>query len=315
MSSDFSKIAPDLQAVAKKTPRITLNGVSARLINFIMPLAPAPKLPEDILVENIWIEGQDRRTKLRLRVYKPKTAHAPTPLLLWLHGGGYVIGTPEMDDLDCAGFVRELGLTVVSVDYRLAPFHPFPAGLDDGYSALRWIISRAQPDGFDLHRLAIGGNSAGAGLAAALVQLACDRREIFPAFQLLIYPMLDDRTVLRTGIDDSNNVAWSHKNNRFGWKSYLGQEGGAPDVPDYAVPARRKDLSGLPPAWIGVGTLDIFHDEDAAYARRLQDAGIQCEFITVPGAFHGFDRFGPLLPIVQNFQKSQIAALKRHLFS
>ena len=126
--------------------------------------------------------------------------------------------------------------------------------------------------------------------------------------------MLDDGTVLRTDIDNSYSITWNHKSNRFGWESYLGQACGADDVPDYSVPARRADLSGLPPAWIGVGDLDIFHDEDVAYAKRLSESGIECKIDVIPGAFHGFDVFDPQIPIVKEFRKSQIAALKKHLF-
>ncbi|MEP6895846.1 MAG: alpha/beta hydrolase [Chloroflexota bacterium] len=229
---------------------------------------PAPKTPADILIENVFILGQDDRTQIRLRIYKPKSISAPTPALLWIHGGGYVIGKPEIDDFTCTQYVRELGITVVSVDYRCAPKHPFPAGLNDCYAALKWVTSRAQELNVDSTRIAVGGNSAGGGLAAALAQLAHDRNEIHPLFQLLVYPMLDDRTVLRADIDDSTNVTWTQKSNRYGWESYLGKECGAEDVPAYSVPARRKDLSGLPPAWIGVGSLDVFHDEDVAYAQH-----------------------------------------------
>jgi acetyl esterase/lipase len=126
--------------------------------------------------------------------------------------------------------------------------------------------------------------------------------------------MLDDRTVLRTDIDDSNSPTWTQKSNRFGWESYLGQPCGADDVPAYAVSARRENLAGLPPAWIGVGTLDVFHDEDVAYAQRLQEQGIVCELVIVPGAFHGFDVFDAHISVVQEFRKSQIAALKKYLF-
>jgi acetyl esterase/lipase len=175
------------------------------------------------------------------------------------------------------------------------------------------VESHSRELGTDANRIAIGGNSAGGGLAAALVQLVHDRKEIKPVFQLLVYPMLDDRTVLRTDIDDSSNITWSQKNNRFGWESYLRQECGADDVPVYSVPARREDLSGLPPAWVGVGSLDIFHDEDAAYAQRLKECGVACEFDVIPGAFHGFDVFDPQVPIVQDFRKSQMAALKKYL--
>jgi len=279
-----------------------------------MFLMPPQKIPNDILVENIHIPGQDGRTKIRLRIYKPKSIAVPTPVLLWLHGGGYVMGRPEMDDRSCIQYVRELGIMVVSVDYRLAPKHPFPAALEDCYATLKWVVSHAQELNVDSQRIAVGGNSAGGGLAAALAQLAYDRQEIQPVFQLLVYPMLDDRTVLRADIDDSNNITWNQKSNRFGWESYLGGECGAEDVPAYSVPARREDLSGLPPAWIGVGALDIFHDEDVAYAQRLKECGIECEMDVIPGAFHGFDVFDPQIPIVQDFRKSQINALKKYLF-
>jgi acetyl esterase/lipase len=125
--------------------------------------------------------------------------------------------------------------------------------------------------------------------------------------------MLDDRTALRTDLDDTNNVTWSQRNNRFGWESYLGGACGAQDVPAYAVPARRADLSGLPPAWIGVGTLDLFCEEDLAYAERLRACGIDCELEIVPGAFHGFDVFDAELPVVRSFRAAQIAALGRAL--
>ena len=314
MKNEFSKIHLELQEIAKKSPKFNLSNKTLWLINLMMSLAPAPKTPEDILVDNTYIRGLNDQTKIRLRIYKPKSIAAPTPGLIWLHGGGYVMGRPEMDDRNCADFVRESGIMVVSVDYRCAPKYPFPAGLDDSYSALKWVASHSQQLGVDAKRIAIGGASAGGGLAAALGQLAHDRQEIKPIFQLLVYPMLDDRTALRTDIDDSNNVTWTQKSNRFGWESYLGKECGAEDVPTYSVPARREDLSGLPPTWIGVGSLDIFHDEDMAYAQRLKERGIECQIDIVPGAFHGFDVFDPQIPIVQDFRKSKISALKKGLF-
>jgi len=296
------------------SPRFNFSKKNLWLINLLMSAMPAPKIPEDILVENITIPGQAERTKIRLRIYKPKNIVAPTPVLIWMHGGGYVLGKPEQDDGSCAQYVRELGIAVVSVDYRCAPKHPFPAGLEDCYSALKWVESHSEELGMDTNRIAIGGASAGGGLAAALIQLAHDRQAIAPVFQLLIYPMLDDRTALRTDIDDRINVTWSQKSNRFGWESYLGKPCGAEDVPAYSVPARREDLSGLPPAWIGVGSLDVFYDEDAAYAQRLKECGIECQMDIIPGAFHGFDVFDPKLSIVQDFRKSQISALKEYLF-
>lgn len=313
MKDQFSKIHPELQQIAKKSPKFIFNHKNLWLINVLLALTPASKTSDDIRVENVFIPGQDERTKIRLRIYKPKSVAAPTPVLIWLHGGGYIMGNPEMDDRSCAEYVRELGITVVSVDYRCAPKHPFPAGLDDSYAALQWVVSHSKELGVDTSRIAVGGNSAGGGLAAALSQLAHDRQEVNIVFQLLVYPMLDDRTVLRTDIDDSSNITWNQKSNRYGWESYLGKQCGADDVPAYSVPARRADFSGLPKAWVGVGTLDVFHDEDVAYAQRLKACGVECEIEIVSGAFHGFDVFDPQVPIVQAFRRSQIAALKKYL--
>jgi acetyl esterase/lipase len=314
MDRKVSKIHPDLRQVANRSPKFLFSHKNLWLIKWIMNLTPAPRAPRDILIENILVTGQDDRTKIRLRIYKPKSGFPPAPVLIWLHGGGYVMGKPEMDDVRCVHYVRELGIPIVSVDYRYAPKHPFPAGLEDSYAALKWVHAYSQQLGIDPKRIALGGESAGGGLAAALAQLAYDRQEIKPIFQLLVYPMLDDRTVLRSDIDDSDNFTWSQESNRFGWESYLVKKCGAADVPAYSVPARREDLYGLPPAWIGVGTLDVFYDEDVAYAQKLRNCGVECDLHIAPDAFHGFDVFDDQLAIVQEFQKSQISALKKHLF-
>jgi acetyl esterase/lipase len=313
MKDKFSKVHPELQRAARRSPAFTCSNKSLWLIRLLMPLMPTPKTPE-VLVENIHVPGKDDRTRIRLRVYRQKSVAPPTPVLIWLHGGGYVMGRPEVDEVRCARYVRESGITVVSVDYRCAPKHPFPAGLEDSYSALKWVESHSRELGVDAKRTAIGGESAGGGLAASLVQLAHDRQEVKPVFQLLVYPMLDDRTVLRTDVGDNGNPVWNQKSNRFGWESYLGKKCGAGDVPEYAVPARREDLAGLARAWIGVGTVDLFHDEDMAYAQRLKACGVECEIYVVPGAFHGFDIFAPQAPVVRDFRESQISALKRSLF-
>jgi acetyl esterase/lipase len=231
-----------------------------------------------------------------------------------LHGGGYIIGKPEITEASCIEYVRELGVVVVSVDYRLAPDYPFPTSLEDAYTALKWVVAHAQELAIDAARIGIGGESAGAGLAAALIQMAHDRGEIKPVFQTLVYPMLDDKTTARQDLDDKGHFAWNQASNRYGWKSYLGKQSGADDLPAYAVPACREDLTGLPAAWIGVGSLDLFHDEDVAYAQKLRDCGVQCELIIVPGAFHGFDLMAPGAQVVKDFKKSQIVAMRRHLF-
>ena len=310
MKIPSSEIHPELQPFARLSPKFSFSQKNLWFMNLLMHLMPAPKPAKDIRIENLFIPGPGERTRIRLRIYAPKPAAGAAPVLLWLHGGGYVMGRPEMDDRVCAEYVRQAGIAVVSVDYRLAPKHPFPAALDDCTAALAWVVSQAGHLGIDATRIAIGGESAGGGLAAALVQRTYDRREITPVFQLLVYPMLDDRTVLRTDLDDSQGVLWDQQSNRFGWQSYLRKDCGAEEAPVYAVPARRDDLSGLPPAWIGVGSLDIFHDEAVAYAQRLKAAGVAGELKLVPGAFHGFDVINPRLPIVQDFRQSQISALK-----
>lgn len=254
-------------------------------------------------------EGEDHR--IRLCIYRPSDLTGPAPVLLWIHGGGYVIGRAEMNAAYVAGLVQKVGLVVISVDYRLAPAYSFPTPLNDCYQALKWISDNAQALGVDPDRIAIGGESAGGGLAASLAQLACDRGEVRPVFQLLVYPMLDDRSALREDLPEAEMVTWTPGSNRYGWECYLGRPCGSDDPPPYAVPIRRADLSGLPPAWIGVGTLDLFHDEDIAYAEKLRDDGVACELVVVPGAFHGFDQFDDNLPVVQAFRASQFAALSR----
>jgi acetyl esterase/lipase len=311
MKKETSPIHPELQKVARKMPKLTYSNKNLWLLHVLMRLVPRPKVPQDILVQNIFISSENDRTKIRLRIYKQKSLTAPVPVLLWMHGGGYVIGNPEQDDGSCIQYVHELGILVISVDYRFAPKYPFPVGLEDCHTALQWVVTNAQQLGIDTKHIAVGGASAGGGLAASLIQFVHDRQEIQPIFQLLVYPMLDDRTVLRPEIGDNDHIAWNQKSNRFGWESYLGTRCGAENVPKYAVPARCKKLAGLPETWIGVGTLDLFHDEDLAYAQRLRECGVPCEIYTVPGAFHGFDVFDPDLPIVQDFRKSQISALRK----
>lgn len=313
MKNKNSEIHPQLRFIAAFKPRLRLNATSAALIKRILTWVIWPKASRDVAIENIWLDRQDGQPRLRLRVYRPKNAANPAPAMLWLHGGGYVIGTPEMDDRACIEFARSLGLIVVSVDYRLAPQHPFPAALEDAWAALNWMAAHAQKLALDPARIAIGGASAGGGLAAALAQLACDRGGIQPAFQLLVYPMLDDRTVLREDIQDKDFLVWPRSSNRFGWESYLGQPCGEERVPPYAAPARREYLCGLPPAWIGVGTLDMFHDEDVAYAKRLRGSGVEVDLEEVSCAFHGFDVLRPRSALASSFREAQMAALKKYL--
>lgn len=216
------------------------------------------------------------------------------------------MGSPAQDDAVCHIFAQKLGALVAAVRYRRAPEHPFPAALYDCHDGLEWLAQRAD---VDPTRIAIGGASAGGGLAAALSLLARQRGVVAPCFQLLSYPMLDDRTVLRTDLDERHFRLWNNEANRFGWTSYLGGEPGLPGLSSLAAPAREENLAGLPPAWIGVGTLDLFFDEDVAYAKRLRTAGVACELHIVEGAFHGFDSVAARAEVTRSYRIEQVQAL------
>jgi acetyl esterase/lipase len=313
MAKDISVVHPELRQMAKTFPLIPFRRWNISLFQWLARFQPKGKQPDDILIEEVYIQSQDPDHKIRLQVYKPKNLVTPSPVLVWMHGGGFFLGRPEQNDLYMFHLVQELGIVIVSVDYRLAPNHPFPTPLEDCYTALKWVHHHAELLKIDPNRMAIGGESAGGGLAATLAQLAHDRGEVHPAFQLLVYPMLDDRTALRTDRSNTEWLTWSIDNNRLGWEVYLNQRLGSDNVPSYSVASRRTDFAGLPPAWIGVGTLDLFYEEDLAYAQRLRNCGVDCETMVVSGAFHGFDQFDPKLNVVQDFRESQIGALRKHL--
>jgi acetyl esterase/lipase len=242
-----------------------------------------------------------------VRVHRPPgVREASTPALLWVHRGGFVMGTPAQEDAFCRLVAEQLGVLVAAVAYRRAPEYPFPTPLHDCHDALVWL---AQRDDVDASRIAIGGGSAGGGLAAALALLARDRAEVTPVLQLLEYPMLDDRTVLRTDIDERDFRIWNNKANRFGWRSYLGFEPGDASTDGLAAPSRDDNLAGVTRAWIGVGTCDLFHDEDVAYAAHLRSASVPCDLLVVEGAFHGFDNIAPRKQISQRFRAAQLDAL------
>jgi acetyl esterase/lipase len=242
-----------------------------------------------------------------VRIHRPDSAtDSALPAVLWIHGGGYVLGSARLDDRAARRLATELGALVASVEYRLAPENPYPAALDDCYAALQWLLT--QPD-VEARRVVIAGTSAGGGLAAALTLRAVDTG-LKPAGQVLQYPMLDDRTVLHPRVV---TVGWTFEDNEFGWRSYLGVQPGTTDVSPYAAPARRDYLSGLPPTWIGVGTADLFHREDVDYAKRLTAAGVLTQLVVVPGAFHGFDIAAARTDPARRFTASRLAAMREFL--
>jgi acetyl esterase/lipase len=285
---------PDLRAAAALLPRQPISLTTLPVIRALTDLIRLRR-PNDVDVVRLG-DG------VEVRVHRPAGQAAPGSVLLWIHGGGYVLGCAQQDDPLCRRFAAALGVVVAAVDYRLAPEHPHPTSVQDCHTALTWLA--AQP-GVDPTRLAIGGASAGGGLAAELAVAARDRGDMTPVLQLLVYPMLDDRSSSRTDLDESRFRLWGTRSNRFGWQSYLGSAD-----PDIALPARHGNLAGLAPAWIGVGTLDLFHDEDLAYAKRLTEAGVPCDLEIVPGAFHGFDAIRPAARVSQSFFDAQCDRLR-----
>ena len=306
-TSDRNKIMtqhpfnPQLRA-ARFLPRTIITARTLPTLRLLTKLTTRSRRPDAEVVRV--------NDDVSVHVFRPASARPQSPALLWIHGGGMVLGDAGQDSAFCRRIADELGIVVVSVEYRLAPEHPFPTPLEDSYTALQWLAD--QPE-IDPARIAIGGQSAGAGLAAALALLAKERGEIRPVLQLLSYPMLDDRTTTRTDIDPRSLRIWSPASNRFGWRSYLGTAAPDGNVSPLAAPARSDDLSSLPPAWIGVGTNDLFHDEDVTYARRLQQAGVATTLHVVPGAYHNFDSLEAQAAVSRAFVKAQITALDEAL--
>ncbi len=234
------------------------------------------------------VPGSDGAPDVVVRVHRPKDVSGPLPCIYWVHGGGYIIGTYEMEDQRFDRWCQTLSCVGVAVEYRLAPETPYPGPLEDCYAGLKWTFEQAETLGIDRDRIGIGGASAGGGLAAGLALLVRDRGEMQNRFQTLIYPMIDDR--IESESSQWEVPIWPPSSNHFGWTSYLGELAGT-EPPAYAAPARAANLESLPPAFILVGSLDGFHDEDVAYAQRLNHAGVHTELHVYPGAPHGFDGF------------------------
>lgn len=266
-----------------------------------------------VTVEEKFIESADKKHKIRLLVYTPENNNTAKPALLYIHGGGYVMGTADINDGRNKGLSEELGAVVVSVEYRLAPEFPFPIPLEDCYSTLKWMHTHATELGIDKNNMAVYGESAGGGLAAALSLLVRDRKELSLRHQFLIYPMLDDRTVTEKNSNAfTGEFIWTRDTNTFGWTSYLKEVPGSDDISHYAAPARAENPEGLAPAFVAVGGLDLFLDENMNYAHRLIRAGVSTDLHVYAGAIHGFIDL-PDPTISKQFDNDFRAALKKAL--
>jgi acetyl esterase/lipase len=280
---DFEAILPHLPTVLDLSSVEQVRAVRAGGLAFFTP--PPPR--DDIVAQDRRVPGPAGAPEVPVRIYRPKAAaRAPRGGVFEIHGGGFMTGSIELMDPWCQRVAAELDAVVVSVEYRLAPEHPFPAGLEDCYAALCWTARHARELGLDPARLALAGQSAGGGLAAGAALLARDRG--FPAlcFQLLEIPELDDRLDTPSMQAFHDTPLWNRPNAVWSWRHYLGPDHVGEPSP-YAAPARAKELAGLPPAYVSVMEFDPLRDEGILYALRLLQAGVSVELHSFPGTFHG----------------------------
>jgi acetyl esterase/lipase len=288
---DVLEVDPDLRAATKRVGRAPVKPVVVlKALRAVTRRMPVPKTPGVEVREVRGARLGGTRGPVQARVYLPVERRGRAALL-WIHGGGMLFGDARQDEAMCAGTAADLGIVVVSANYRCAPEHPFPAPLDDVTAAWRWTLAHAEELGIDPERIAIGGGSAGGGIAASLVQRLHDQGGTQPVAQWLFSPMLDDRTAADRSLDGASHFVWHNAANRVGWSSYLSQAPGLPTALPYAVPARRTDLTGLPPAFVAAGDIELFFAEDGEYARRLGEAGVEVTWDVTPGAPHGFDNW------------------------
>jgi acetyl esterase/lipase len=298
--------APPLAITTESLPEVR-EGLKALYASFL------GEGDAEVTVAEHLVPGPAGAPHVRLYVYTPPGPKTVRPALFHIHGGGYILGDAAMMTPLSQVRARAFDCVVVSVDYRLAPETPYPGPVEDCYAGLSWMASHAAELGIDPARIVVGGESAGGGLSAALCLLARDRGGPAVALQFLIYPMLDHRTA--TPADPYGNgfvgeFAWTHASNRFGWSAMLGDLDPTGDVPAYCSPSRAATLAALPPAFIAVGALDLFLDEDVDYAARLIRAGVPTEVHVYPGAFHAFDAVATA-PVAIQFQEDCARALNR----
>ena len=273
------------------------------------------QLAEDgfFAVEERAVPGPPGDPDVSLLICRPVDVPGPRPVIYHTHGGGMILGDNRTGITGALDIAREVGAVVVSVEYRLAPEHPHPAPIEDVYAGYVWTVEHAEELGGDPERIVIAGASAGGGLTAALALLARDRKALQPLGQMLLIPMLDDRNDTPSAHQMAGLGVWDRASNEIGWGALLGEARGGPDVSEYAAPARAEDLSGLPPAFIDVGSAETFRDEAVAYASRIWQAGGVAELHVWPGGFHGFEGMAPQAALSRAASSVRLPWLRRLL--
>ncbi len=264
---------------------------------------------ENVEQEDRTVPGPEGAPDISVRITRPKNAGSTLPGIYYIHGGGMVLGDVEGENYQASLISEQVGAVVVSVEYRLAPEHPHPAPVEDCYAGLLWTAAHAEELGIDPDRLALYGGSAGGGLVLAMSLLARDRKGPKLAFQMPIYPMVDDRNETASSREISDVGIWDRSGNIEAWGWYLGGK----EADQYAAPSRATDLSGLPPTFIDVGTVDLFRDEDIAFANRLMQAGVPTELHVNPGSYHASETFAPEAALSQRIWAMRLDALRRAL--
>lgn len=302
-------MAPIAEAAAGTTPppagdwQTRRDAVDALIGDYTAAWTP----PADVEVTELEATADDG-TAIGMRLYR-RAGDQPGSLAVYIHGGGMFLCSIDTHDPICREYTHRSGVPLLSVDFRFAPEHPYPSSVEDCYAALRWAATHAAELGVDPSRVAIMGDSAGGGMAAGVALMARDRGGPPLAAQILVYPMLDDRTTTPDPAIEPF-VMWSYDDNITGWGALLGDAAGGPDTPAYAAPARATDLAGLPPAYVEVGQLDIFRAEDLAYAERLSEAGVGVELHVHPAVPHAFEVFAPDSAVARRAMADRTRALQ-----
>ena len=306
MQLDYTRIDPELSPLLETFPALDLNRTNIVKMRSLLAAKAKETKEVKVLSERQSIDTQDGRVDIY--IYR-KNKQAQQAALLWIHGGGYILGSAEDERAEI--IADYCNCTVFSVDYRLAPEHPFPAGTNDCYSTLEWIMHESEALGIDKNRIAIGGASAGGGMAAGLALLNRDRDKFPIQLQLLLYPMIDNLHATASG-QIENHPVWNRSTSFNAWEMYLN---GTPNekASPYAAAARAQDLTQLPPAYICVGSEDLFRDENIAYSQRLSEANVPCEFSIFPGLFHGADSFLPNAKVCNRLNQAFLIALENAL--
>ncbi|MEV7853656.1 alpha/beta hydrolase [Streptomyces sp. NPDC088183] len=309
-------VDPELAPWLSLLPALDVGDAAAAraTVEAMAAAAPPFTLPEGVELSEHSVPGAVGTPEVPVAVFRPAGAGTALPAVLYVHGGGFILEEGDGDRALAARWAAELGAVVVSVRYRLAPEHPYPAATDDCYAALEWLAANAAGLGVDRARIAVAGMSAGGGLTAALTLLARDRGGPVPCFQLLDIPELDDRLETSSMREFTDTPVWNRPNAVRSWRAYLGADRDpAAPVPAYAAPARAENLAGLPPAYVAVSDLDPLRDEGLDYALRLVRAGVPTELHLFPGTFHGAAGFVPDTAVTRRMSEGALDALRRGL--